>query len=206
MKTTARKGLTVGFVATAALLAMASVAYACTTYRGTMTVTITSGDDGHGHTETAAIGANGDKGVSMGYCTTVPSGWGSTNNPKGAAHMGTAGGGITVTVAPADVCKGKLSGTNKLADGTNNYEVNFNPGKMFTSTSHIEPYVRAGDCMIGEPGNIRLDADFDVANGGHGSASYTIGTQTANATGEDGGVCVSRDGNPEGMQVPLTVV
>ncbi len=50
-----------------------------------------------------------------------------------------------------------------------------------------------------------VDSNFDVSSGG-GTGSYTIGSQTANATGEDGGVCVARDGNAEGMQVPLTVV
>lgn len=196
--------VTAAFGATVVVLAMASVAYACTTYKGRMTVTINSGSDGHGHDSTAAVGSNSG----MSYCSTLPSGWGSSSNPKGQAHLGTAGGNITVTVAAQDdVCKSlAITGTNRLSNGTDVYNVNFNPGKMFTSTtSHNAPYVRFNDCMNNEPGNVVLDSNFDVS-GGAGSGSYNIGSQTANATGEDGGVCVARDGNGEGMQVPLTVV
>lgn len=198
-----RKGLFGAFTAAAAVLVLASAAFACTTYRGRMTVTINSGDDGHSHTSTAGIGNNSG----MGYCSTKPSGWNSSNNPKGQAHLRTTGGSITVNVAAQDdVCKGLLSGTNRLSNGTDTYNVNFNPGKMFTSaTSHNEPYVRYGDCMNSEPGNVVLDANFDVSSGG-GTGTYTIGSNTANATGEDGGVCVAKDGNGEGMQVPLTIV
>lgn len=204
MRANVRKGLATGFVVAAAVLTMASVAYACTTYKGRMTVDITSGSDGHsGHTQTAGIGKNNG----MSYCTTLPSDWGSTNNPKGQAHLTTAGGNITVTVAPQDdVCPGLVSKTNRLSNGTDVYNVNFNPGKMFTSsTSHNEPYVRFNDCMNNEPGNIVLDSNFDVSSGS-GSGSYTIGSQTANNPNEDGGVCVAKDGNGEGMQVPLSVV
>lgn len=208
MTRTARKGVIGGFAAGAAVLTLTSAAFACTTYYGKMTVNITAGSAGDGHTQSVAVGSRSG----MNYCSGYPT---------GASHMLSSAGTKTITVG-VDAANGTCGSTNKLPRTggllgmtTLSYKVNWSPGKMFTSTGHVAPYVRFGDCMNGEAGATNLtDVNgvntFTVnATTGQfdgGTKTFNLGAAAANNVGEDGAVCVADTGNYNANQVPLTVV
>ena len=183
-----------------AVVATATVAFACTTYQGKETVTaggkssVTQGDNNCGHTGGCGF-ANG----SMTYCST------SLGTP--ASLTASAGGSITVTVDPTTSCPSGY-GQNQLATGT--YDVNFingtssngSRGAISSSDVSIE---NSEDCMTWNGGSITpLDHNYSVNSVGHGSATESIASgQTANTGGYLAGICVSTTnsdyGNEDGL-------
>lgn len=88
----------------AVFLAMSSVAYACTIFRGDMTATIS------GVSQTVTGANRVDDKLGMDWCGGTPT-WELT------ASAGTAAS-VTISTAAAADCKSPLTNTNQLRDGT----------------------------------------------------------------------------------------
>lgn len=182
MKSFSQKGLAFAFTAVAVVLALSSVAFACTVFKGKMTV---QGSGGTG--TTSAIGNNSG----MGYCNNAA----AANTGNGAEVPNAAPGGtITVTVAPATICKDMLGlGTNKLPSGTT-YEITWLAGRGVPQGGSV-------DCMVpnGDNGNHINGSDMTVSSAGNGSDTSDTFTPSV---GENS-VCVGKHGSSSGMQVPF---
>ncbi len=192
-----RKRLAFGFTVVAAMLALASVAYACTTFKGKLQVTT-------GSTSSSAIG----NGTGMGYCSGSPTG--------GATVARGANRSITVAVSP-QACG---STTYQLSDrsGTGAYYVNFiNWGKcgiLLTTDctgfkiDNTGKYTWWYDCMgTASTGYAKNLGRMDVSSGS-GSRTYTIASTMmtrANGPSDASGICVSDSGENEGNQAPIAI-
>lgn len=196
MSTKARRNTaSVGFVATAIVLALTSVASACTIYAGKVTVT-----DAAGRTS-QSIG-DGITGT-HGYCS----------NPTGNAQS-PALGQVTISVAP-----GTCSGVSyALPDGV--YNLAFYNGASYSggSTSWTaDPSKVCGPNNVGagvaRPLPEKLVVNSVIGSPGTGSVTVTLpALLAANASGTASALCV----NPEiatttpssgrGGQVPIIIV
>lgn len=196
MTTTARtrKMIVGGAAAVGAVMLLSSSAYACTIFRGKMTVTGGGGS-------TSASGSGGTTGMS--WCTAgKPAD--NAAAPAGGAH-GADGSAITVTIGPG-VCN------TETPTSRSDYDINFYNGKAFTysisSTTGKRVYSNwLVDCM-----SPRLSG---VANLGFGGA-YTNGTTkswtvplpsvtSANLSGQASAVCFSDPGGANGNEVPIII-
>ncbi len=199
-----RKKVAFGAVALGTTLTLASAAFACTTYKGKMTV----------RNENTAIGGTSEaigSGSGMNYCQSPTGG--------AEAHPGVVGEDVVVvSVSPqATGCVFQLP--DRL------YKVNFvNYGKVFSKGKFIDKpaftisgttYTRTYDCMTPNDSgvvNISGGHTMNVVNGS-ATGTYTIPTSTTNGTvrsntaGTDAsGVCVSDNGAFNGNQAPLHIV
>lgn len=190
-----RKFITGGAAVLGGIMLLGSSAYACTTFKGKMTVTGGGGS-------TAATGANNPLN-GMSWCS-VP-----TDNaaaPTGGAH-GADGSAITVTIQPAACTLTTASPSTRT-----NYDINFINGKAFTYTISGTTGKRVYsswilDCMSPSGGTVQ-----NLASG----KSYTMGATTsysvslpavtnANASGDASAVCFSDPNGAEGNQVPIII-
>lgn len=158
-----RKLLISGFGAIAVMLALSSVAFACTVFRGTFTVTPAAPGSG----SVTATGNNSG----MGYC-----GGGS---PSGTAIIAAPPGNFTATVAPATSCL--VNGSNKLSAGV--YTLTWNPGSTGAPRN---------DCMNPDPDQIG-EMTVDLNGNTLGPNSYSLNQAPgdyqiciSNATGGQG--------------------
>jgi hypothetical protein len=197
-----RRGLLFGSAVVAIVLALASTAWACTTFKGRMTVT-----DANGNSSTVV----GD-GSGMDFCDT---GFGDKVPAADTGATGTPGAQITVSVEPAD-CNGT---TFQLDDG--NYDVNFvnwvteqNQTKSgFKSTDGGATYDWWADCMSGILGAqvVLADQTFQVVNGTNTGTPYTlpganeIDWKVNDLTTDQSAVCVSSNGGGQGLQAPILI-
>ncbi len=174
------------FVATATVLAVATTAFACTTYRGSETVTKTG--------SSTAIGSNSG----MTYCNGVTDG-----------ATASSGNSITVAVAPA------TCGGTSYQLPSNTYDVSFINNKAYTMpfSSWILDQAN-GDCMAvgGSTGTVILKTGWSITTG-TASTSVTLPTGLTtdhnNPSGTRSGVCVSDTSTPMssyGMEVPLKII
>ncbi len=198
MGSNTRKTALFGSTVVAVILALASVASGCTTFKGKMDVTAGGGTS-------TAIG----NGSGMGYCSGSPTG-------GAKAQMG-SNQTIAVSVAPAD-CSGT---TYALTDrsGAGAYYVNFiNWGKcglLFPKDctgfkiDSTGKYTWWYDCM-GNPSSTAYHKNLgrmDVS-GGTGSGTYTITSEMmtkVNGPSDASGVCVSDANENEGNQAPIAI-
>ncbi|HSH62343.1 MAG TPA: hypothetical protein VK988_22365 [Acidimicrobiales bacterium] len=209
--------MAVGSSVVAVLLAMASTAYACTIFQGSITITgngtAPAGFPTAGNGSSVAWGS----GKNMTYCVG--------GNPTGYAYAqdGSAG---TATVAVAEhACAGTADTDDQLPAGT--YDVNFLNQGAFTNYSNRN-WVQ--DCM-----------SDSISGGGstnpavQAAATYKVGSMTVDSTGsgtstvnlnallpntttspsglvptEEAGICVSSPARsrpiPLGMQGPITII
>lgn len=183
MRSPSRKGVVFTFTAVAAVLAISSAAFACTVYRGKMTV---QGSGGTG--TTYAIGNNSG----MAYCSNTPAA--KTGNGAEVPNA-TPGGTITVTVAPVSICKGGLLGMtpNQLPSGTT-YQITWLAGRGIPQGGSV-------DCMVsnGDNGTHINGSDMTVSSSGDGADT----SDTFIPSVGENSVCVGKHGHAYGMQVPF---
>ena len=193
-----RKSMAFGATVVGVVLALASVAMACTTFKGRFDVTA-------GGSTSRAWGANSG----MTHC-------GGAYVPQSNASLPTSGGTITVEAVPTtsgvDGCS-----TSKLTDTT----ISTNPLKnrrYYIYYVNRNGFVDNGgvwkwqeDCMAG--GGTRLAAadgkgdEIKVTNGATGPRSYAVPSgQQANSATDRAGVCISDTGANNGNQTPLAIL
>lgn len=176
-----RRGVMFGFTVIAAFLALMSVAYGCTVFKGVIRI---DGDGSSNHSHKTG------KKTSMAYCTD-----GTGHNHEGAAAgkqgFNDSAGDITLAVGPTSGC----GGSQLNAD---NYDV------MLLGNGN-DPFFSDGnwriDCMNGGTWNHRLANALPV--GTNGSGSVTINLSGSTLVAGPGAVCVADDGDFEGNQVPI---
>lgn len=220
MRTNVRKAAVAAFGVAATVLAVGSVAYACTDIQGKMVLTT-------GATQSTTVGTEG----SHAYCSVT------------GGAQGASGASITLTVsaytnggdadtcpstrlaASADApgagwvrdpeCFSPLDGTTALpvcsqtgkyyytmqGKGYGDYEVRFQAGGTFNrsgSTYTHEPFVSSA-CIDGDPSDyVVLPGAMTVAADGSGSWTGNLPTAvTASAPTDAGAICIHAYRNPE---------
>jgi hypothetical protein len=192
LRITRRGWLVVAAGVVAAALMVDSAAYACSYFRGTMTVT------GGGGT-TTVVGS----GKGMTYCRGYPKD--SAAAPAGGAH-GTSGSSITITVAPS-------SGCSDAALGPDTYDVNFIQGKAYTytvdATTHKRTYAarRALSCIVRGNGVSALTpGSLIVPVGGTASGTFKLPTNlTKSGPSDAAAVCVVDSFGDSALQAPVII-
>lgn len=189
----ARRGVLVVTGAVALLLALSSIAFACTVFKGQMTVT---GDNNSSHTMTVV----GDGESFMVRCKTLFNDDDSVE-PE-SEEDGT--GDVTLEVDPHSSSD---CGTHQLDDsGALPYDVRFSEGAAYVeddSDGIFGDDDRQLDCMGQDGVDI---GDMDITNGS-GSGTYDIPNDApANAAGEASAICVTDKTASEGQQAPLIIV
>lgn len=204
-----RKKLTFAFSVVAAILATASVAYACIPFKGKLTVTVPAG-----RTQGSTVVGDGST-TNLQYCAS----------PDGRASVaGTAGGGdqITVTVAAATSTDCTTPGASQLTAATN-YSVRMNNADgattaPFTFDATANKWViQAGTGCFKSPTPstvITIDnGTFTVGSNGAGSEAYTLPPMnTTNGPGRASSLCVGKPADSatgylgEGIFAPLQIV
>lgn len=193
LKGRTRKIATGGTALVGAIMILGGSAYACTVFRGKMTV---SGGGG----STFATGNNSN----MGWCLKPAD---NTTVANGGGAKGADGSTITIRIEPAT----SPCGTSSPNTGSN-YDLNFYNGKAFTysisSTTGKRVYSNwIVDCM-----SPRLSGVVNLASG----LSYTKGTiaqgdfrlpsvTNANASGQASAVCFSDTNGNNGNQIPIII-
>lgn len=194
-----RKFVVGGAAVVGAVMLLASSAYACTTFKGKMTVTGGGGSS-------FATGNNS----SMGYCLAPDD---NAAAPAGGAH-GADGSAITVTIQPAVSPCGTASPSTRT-----NYDINFFNGKAYTYTISSSTGKRVysnwiEDCMTpflrlfgSSPGSVQnLAKGQSYTNGNTTSYNVNLPAVTnANASGQASAVCFSDSAANEGNQVPIII-
>lgn len=205
-----KKTFAFGVGSVAAALAMSSVAFACTTYKGKMTVTT-------GSQSSWAYG----NGTGMGYCSG-PTDSNPSSTPPGANLNNASNGTFDVAVAPTGTGVSGCSNT-QLQDTVHSssptdflthrhYYVRFvNPGFTYTG-SNPRSYSWSVDCMEGASGaRVPSDTTAEITiTSGSGSKTGVALTTTQmgsdSAAGQTAAVCVSSNGGGQGLQVPLQII
>lgn len=199
----ARKKLTFGFAVAAVVLLLSSTAWACTVWKGKMTVTVNDTRTGTGGTVNG-WGANSG----MQNCPTKP--WEGQARAHVGDSTGHVGSGVTVTVAgttstEVGICASKLA--------ANTYDVNF----LNTGTGDFvgEGAARtwAHDCMTGgHPKTFKIGS-ISVDSNGNGSVTIAeikkpaaMGNEITDLPGTESAICVSDANASQGMQNPVFVV
>lgn len=210
-----RKGLAFGTVVAGAVLAVASAAVACTTFKGTAEVKNQNQTGNKGNT--IAKGLNSG----MNYCTGWPK-----DGPDGPANA-QVDDSVVVTVSANTSAD---CNTSKLTEGTDRYQVNFvNYERQFIRGNFVDvpgfdvsatgAYTRRADCMTPNNSgvvNISGGFTFDVDSTGFGTGTYQIPRKTTNPNNngdvrpntatDASAICISDSGASTGNQVPLRIV
>ncbi len=137
-----RRRLLFGFSAAAALLMLSSAAFACTIYKGKMTVT----PNGRGSSGSSSAIGNGS---GMGYCAPV----------DGDGTLGMRGGTVTVRGGPAP--GGGCGGHHVTGQGE--WFIRWIAGKWDPNNGRFDDYMfsnRAGSATIGGPFHTNNDGTF----------------------------------------------
>lgn len=174
------RGLMFGFSVLAGVLALISVAYACTVYKGTVSI---YGDASSNHSS-----KTGDPRYGMRYCST------GHNHAGAAAYrqgLNDAAADFTLYVDPSSACGGsKLNADNYdlmiLGNGSNPFDSNGN---------------WVIDCMNSGTWTHRFANAVPVDSSGYGQVSVNLTNSSLRAG--PGAVCVADDGDNEGNQVPI---
>lgn len=189
-----RKRLMSAFVVGAAVLTMSSAAFACTVFKGEMTVKDTDSYSRSGNPST--VTANQSRVVgnnsSMGYCKLEP---GAT---------GYSGAVVTIEVkAAGSPCTASTFTPNTV------YDVNYVNGRAFYDPAGpARPYGWQIDCMSPRgTGVVPLGSQVTAdASGLVPAFTRTLPTSSANASGEDSAICLSTTNGGNGNQAPIQIV
>ncbi|HEX3542520.1 MAG TPA: hypothetical protein VHT75_18980 [Acidimicrobiales bacterium] len=216
----------VGTAVAMVVLALGSVAFACTSFRGAAIVTWVSGAGAGQSSGVGVTGFGGDGfGSSMGYC---PGAGLTTNYPTGnltLAHTA-VNNVISVRLTSWGCTSGALTQTTDaflhVVAGT--YDVNIYDGNAFSTfaipfTQSGINYVTdihgnfVGDCMDKNGAvvqGVRLGS-FSVNAAGVGGGTFAVPTSdlaVTNASGEFANLCVTENGatNYGGPQLPVRII
>lgn len=185
-----RKKLMFGVGVGAAVLSMSSAAFACTIFRGTMTVSGngTTSRSPSGTSPSTAIGNN----TGMGYCSLTP----------GATAKAT-GGTVTVQVLASSAPCAVSTLTPNTA-----YDVNYVNGRAFYDPpGPARVYGWQIDCMSPiSAGQVNLGSQTTDSLGNLASQTWNLPNGAVNASGEDSAVCVSTPNGGNGNQAPVQIV
>lgn len=210
---TLRRAISTGIAATGAVLVAASVAYACTTYRGMMTVTLAPGVNAAGTPTPGGVSRMFGKETNHGFC-----GLGDTSyGPMAIAPQG-GSVSLTIEVAPSPIC---ASATNVLATG--GYDAQFLNGAYFPAHPATTSWASAWNSALAKCGPATVgSASWSAANvltvvaGGTGSTTVPLtipatATGTANSltAGDASVLCIYQNGGnnfSDGNAVPITVL
>ncbi len=186
-----KKFLLLPFGAVAFALVLTSAAYACTVFKGTLTIT-------------------GNRGGSV-SATGLRSGM--INNITPAKTFASASSGSVKVSTGTDGCCNRLP--DKDSNGApRNYQINFFNGEGFDTHGHWY-----NDCMAGDSGvtkaNVRLNSAGQIAEKLIGG-TYTSVAQplqvslgsglTPNVGTQESAVCISDTSGLYGNQAPITIV
>jgi hypothetical protein len=195
MTQSGRRAVFGGFFAlAAAVVATATIAFACTTYAGKLTLTGNAGTGtsvSQGHCDGSCNTGNG----SMTYCGTVTFG--------ASAHA--TSGKVTVQMGTTDNC---TSVGNSHLTPNAVYDINYKYGSLMSTSDTIidDP---ADDCMSWELGGsnpVRLATVLADGNGGFTKSVNLTSPTTTNTTGNYASICVSDANSDFGNQGPLQIV
>lgn len=221
MSRTPRKGALFALTVTAGVLLFGSSAFACTRWKGKMTV---QGSAGLG--TTSAVGSGGQ----MTYCN-LPNPFTETNGGATVNALSPLPGTITVTVqaATCGVTSGQLRPTQVVGVPPVVYTVNYLPApstyvplQQYVPQAPFDPQLFT-DCMNGngqQGGGGPLGVTGAVTSGvgipigtinvdinGNGTGTYPLaGIGAAAGPHNSSIVCVSSSDFFDGMQVPFTFV
>ncbi len=183
-----------GFVSAIAVMALASTAFACTVFRGTMKA--------RGNATTDVVTVIGNN-VGMGYCNGAISGFAKATKSSGA---------VAILLQPASTCLNS-SGVNKLPQDT--YSVDFINGAAYTTdssgttTRKLDCMTPGGDAGTTNIGSIAVDSGgYSLkTDGTRGSRSYALPSGlTANGPSDESGLCVSDSSAVDANQAPIVIV
>lgn len=186
-----KKILLMPFGAVAIALVLTSAAYACTVFKGTLTIA-------------------GDRGGSV---TATGLRTGMVNSVTPAKTFASATNGLVRVSTGTDGCCNRLP--DKDSTGTlRTYQVNFFNGEGFDTHGHWYT-----DCMAGDAGvtkaNVRLNASGQIAQLQVGTnwanvqqpINVTLGSGlTPNVGSQESAVCISDTSGLYGNQAPITIV
>jgi hypothetical protein len=177
----------------AIIMVLASGAYACTVFRGKMTVTGGGGS-------TFATGNNSG----MGWCIRPQD---NTTVASGGGGKGADGSTITIRIEPASSTCGSHSPSTR-----SDYDLNFFNGKGFTYTISSTTGKRVystwqKDCMSPRlSGVVNLASNVSYTNGTIAQGDFKLPLSTnKNLSGEASAVCFSDPGGGNGNQVPIII-
>lgn len=149
-----RKGIVFGFTTAAVVMVVASTAFACVTFMGSMTV------DGHDG-DTTVVGT----GNSHAYC--------STGRPTTAA-AGHLADSITATVSPGTCADPGALASHKLPRGS--YEVRYNNANSYTFDGTFWVMTAGTGCFrAANAATTTTIGSFNVDKNGNGSWTGTLG-------------------------------
>lgn len=181
-----RRRIVFGFTVGVAVLASASMAMACVTFMGQLTV------DGHDG-DTTVVGT----GNSHGYC--------STGRPTTAA-AGHLTDSITATVSPGTCSDSGALANHQLPNGT--YEVRYNNAKSYTFNGTYWNMISGTGCFRTANAATTSKLGTFTVSGGSGSWTGTLGTLAGTAyfppAGEAANFCVGDGTN--GMLAPYRLL
>jgi len=186
-----KKLLLMPFGAVAAVLVLTSAAYACTVFRGTLTLT---GNLGGSVTAT---------GLRTGMVSRI-----SSTKASASANDGW----VRVSVG-TDGCCNRLPDKDSTG-ALRNYQINFFNGEGFDTHGHWY-----SDCMTGDSGvtraNVRLNSSGQIAQQLIGSSYVNVAQPiqvslgnglTRNVGTQESAVCISDDSALYGNQAPITII
>lgn len=177
------KLIAVPFGVVAVILVIASAAYACTNYVGTLAV------KGNRSANVATATGSQTFGCS---CESMTQ---SVSASTAQADIGASSGSFTITT-------GRISTAKSL--GTATYDVNQINVGYSNHTTWINP---SGDCMTWTIGSSTKNlGTITTANGVATKGFNVYTTFIANTGSEESGVCVSDSGSHNGNQVPLRLI
>lgn len=187
MRTQHRRGLLFGFTVVAAVLALTSAAWACTVFKGKLTL--------QGNASTSTVTATGNN-SGMGFCSITNS----------YAYSNGSGGSVKVTVGPASsTCGGhKLPATGSETNLA--YKVTYVDYGFYNSSLNRDCMYNGGHSTRIVLGDITVDSN---GNGGGGWYSIPGSHPAQNGSPYEAGVCVSDTKyGPSlyGIQAPLVIL
>lgn len=194
----------------AVVVGLASVAFACTTFRGQLTM---AGNQVGGNTGTVTVVGGEGIGNTMSLCPSFNNG-----EPKGVASVSAAGGLVSIAVQGYSMCTGVINGTStsitdsRTALPAGTYHINlWTKGAAWTSTvsGGSTQWGITKDCMDDNHGNPPPEATRvgSVVLDTNGVGQTTVAmTGTADALGNAQGVCVDDGGGTLGIHGPIVLV
>ncbi len=189
-----RKPLVFGFVSAVAVMTLASTAFACTFFRGTMKA------QGNATTDVVTVIGNN---TGMGYCGNTISGFAKATKSSGV---------VAILLQPASTCLDG-NGVNRLPRDT--YSVDFINGAAYTTdssgktTMKLDCMTPGGDTGTTNIGSIAVDSSgFSLkTDGTRGARAYALPSGlTANGPSDESAVCVSDSTATDGHQAPIVIV
>lgn len=178
-----------------AVLSVASLAFACTTYQGKMTV-VTAGGTSVAQGDNNCTATCGDPNGSMMFCGSVS---------FGAVYDDSAAATATITLGTTDNCPS----TQNHLNGSTDYGINIRKTQSMTNASGGTTITDPEDCMDWTVGNgtTHIVTVPNIPASGAFTTVVNLPTGTfSNTSGWSSGICVSDKLSWYGNQAPIKVI